>query len=178
MTFRLALSLVLVVFVSACGATRPAERGTELPTPDTTPIDHGVYETFDPSRYPEDAPTASQTDSLVHDVPAALLGNRPAEAGGSGVVFSGVGYRVQVFQSTDKQEADRAVTDAVAWWNRSAADLGLLRTPEVYTVYRAPFYRVRVGNFQTRGDAQRIQAALNSAFNGAFLVQDRVTVRR
>lgn len=167
------------LFVAACGGTRPVERGTELPTPDAAPIDHGAYETFDPSDYPETDPRAEvPQDSLVHDVPAALLNNRPTEASGSGVVYSGVGYRVQVFQSTDKGEADQAVNQAVAWWNRSAAQYSLNRTPEVYTVYRAPYYRVRVGNFRTRGDAQRLQSALGAQFNGAFIVQDRVTVRR
>lgn len=179
MPFRLASLAALLLGLSACGGTRPVERDDTLPRPSPSTIDHGDYETFDPGRYPETPPTgAASSDSLGHDVPAALLNNRSDEGTGSGVVYAGPGYRVQVFQSTSKDEADRKVNEAVAWWQRSAENLRLNDTPEVYTVYRAPYYRVRVGNFQTRDAARSFQAAIGPSFDGAFIVQDRVTVRR
>ncbi len=176
---RLLVSVLLLTGLAACSAPRPAERGDTLPRPAPTDVDHGDYETFDPGRYPDAPPTApAPADSLVHDVPPALMDGKGAAATGSGVVYAGPGYRVQVFQSTDKEAADRKVNEAVAWWRRSASRLDLGGTPEVYTVYRAPYYRVRVGNFQTRDDARAFQAAIGPVFDGAFIVQDRVTVRR
>ncbi len=175
---RLFVFLIAVAGFSACSGPRPVEREGELPTPAPATIDHSTYETFDPARYREEPPAVGTQDSVVHDVPSALLRNNSAEAGGSGVVYSGPGYRVQVFQSTDKDEADRQVNAAVAWWRQAAAERSLNRTPEVYTVYRAPYYRVRVGNFQTRDQARAFQAALGANFSGAFIVQDRVTVRQ
>ena len=65
------------------------------------------------------------------------------------------------------------VADAIAWWRR--ANDG---TPEVYTVYRAPYYRVRVGNYATRGEADRAARSVGGSFPGSFVVQDRVTVRQ
>lgn len=179
MSFRFSLLVLSLVSLSACSSTRPTEPGTQLPTPGPTTIDHSDYETFDAGQYGETPPDAADAgeDPLDHDVPATLMENRAPE-GGSGVVYAGPGYRVQVFQSTSKDEADRKVNEAVAWWRRSAGQMGLNNTPEVYTVYRAPYYRVRVGNFQTRDAARSFQSSLSLAFDGAFIVQDRVTVRR
>ena len=179
MSLRSFVFVALLAGLSACGGSRPVERGETLPRPAPSDIDHGDYETFDPGRYPETSPAAATTpDSLVHDVPALLMDPRTGEGTGSGVVYAGPGYRVQVFQSTSKEEADRKVNEAVAWWRRSASSLDLNNTPEVYTVYRAPYYRVRVGNFQTRDAARAFQAQIGPVFDGAFIVQDRVTVRR
>ncbi len=179
MPFRLPALAAFLLLLGACTTTRPAEPDAQLPRPRVEDVDHSTYETFDVGRYPDAAParTTQPSDSLAHDVPAVLLDNLAPESG-SGVVYAGPGYRVQVFQSTEKEEADRKVNEAVQWWRRQAASLDLGATPEVYTVYRAPYYRVRVGNFETRDAARSFQNAIGLAFGGAFIVQDRVTVRR
>ncbi|PSQ84464.1 MAG: hypothetical protein BRD44_00860 [Bacteroidetes bacterium QS_7_67_15] len=46
----------------------------------------------------------------------------------------------------------------------------------VHTVYRQPYYRVRVGNFTSRSEAERALQFLSSRYGDAFIVRDDVTV--
>lgn len=145
-------------------------------------------ETFDPSAYPATGQRETPaTPDVAHDVPADLLANRtpaaptaaprpstPAERPTTPrepVMRTVNGYRVQIFQSSSKDDADRRVAEAIAWWRRTNAG-----TPEVYTVYRAPYYRVRVGNYASRAEADRAARSLGGSFPGSLVVPDRVTV--
>ena len=46
----------------------------------------------------------------------------------------------------------------------------------VHTVYRQPYYRVRVGNFTSRSEAERALQFLSPRYGDAFIVRDDVTV--
>ena len=177
----------------AVAACSPARTATRTPEPERRPVAADVRptETFDPSAYPASVRTdAPAIPEVQHDVPEDLLANRtpstptppptrptpppdrpttPREP----VLRTLNGYRVQIFQSASKDEADRRVADAIAWWRRSTGG-----TPEVYTVYRAPYYRVRVGNYATRSEADRAARSIGGAFPGSLVVPDRVTVRQ
>lgn len=183
---------VLLVGVAACTPSRPVARET-VRRPAVPPgVDVRPTETFDASAYP--ATITVETPAIPdveHDVPAELLNNStppppprntppmppptpetpavPREP----VLRTVTGYRVQIFQAASKDEADRRVAEAIAWWRRTNGG-----TPEVYTVYRAPYYRVRVGNYATRVEADRAARSIGGAFPGSFVVQDRVTVRQ
>jgi hypothetical protein len=183
--FRL-LPLVLLLPVAACSSSRP-----RTPAPTRTPerppaqADYRTTETFDVAAYPLEAPADPSAPVIVHDVPAALMNgtapdslappapSRPDTPARPGALRTVTGYRVQVFQSSSKDEADRRVADAIAWWRRTQGT-----APEVYTAYRAPYYRVRVGNFATRAEASRFAGQLTGTFPSALIVQDRVTVRQ
>ena len=185
-----AVPLALACALTACSSSRPRDAGlrVEAPRP-AVDVNHAAYETFDAAPYAETAAPAAA--DVQHDVPAALLaGNAAPEPAPSTpsapsrpstgppvprptTLRTLSGYRVQVFQSTSKDEADRRVADAIAWWRRTQTG-----TPEVYTLYRAPYYRVRVGNYTNRGEASRVSGSLSGQFPNALIVQDRVTVRQ
>jgi len=74
------------------------------------------------------------------------------------------GYRIQVLGTTEKAAAD-------------SARFYLLETyPDlpVYVSYEVPIYRVRVGDFIDRAEANRWLEILRSDFRGAFIVPDQV----
>jgi hypothetical protein len=74
------------------------------------------------------------------------------------------GYRIQVLGTTEKAVAD-------------SARFYLLETyPElpVYVTYEVPIYRVRVGDFVDKAEANRWLEILRYEFRGAFIVPDQV----
>lgn len=154
------LILACFLFLAACSGPRPIEP-VAPPVRPAEPLRHAAYETFDASSYNEPAvQVITESPPVVHDVPAALLENRAAlrtsGASGSGRRVTVNGFRIQIFQSASKPDADARADQAVRWWEQQAASLNLPENPEVYTLYRAPYYRVRVGNFATRGDRKSV----------------------
>lgn len=76
------------------------------------------------------------------------------------------GYRVQVYNSQDRNEA-----------NNVKAEL-LRRFPDqkTYLLYQAPNFRVRIGNFLSQREANQLRKMLVPLFpgKGIFIVPDRV----
>ncbi|ACY48767.1 Sporulation domain protein [Rhodothermus marinus DSM 4252] len=165
----------LVFLLAGCAATRGAQE-QQGPAPEEAPIDWSAYEDFDPTRYPDPPPPPL---TVQHDVPEALMEGKA----GASAARTVEGYRVQIFLTENKATADSIYTAAVAWWRRMAAQ-GLLEgipgaqddPPPVYIVYRAPYYRIRLGNFRTREEAERLRELAARRFEGAFVTSDRVTL--
>ncbi|HET6569543.1 MAG TPA: SPOR domain-containing protein [Rhodothermales bacterium] len=174
-----ALILACSLLLAACASSR-----TTSPTRTETPekeaeeeraqvINHAAYEDFDPAPYEE----AAADSAIHHDVPEALMQGR-ADAGLAQTVR---GYRIQLTQTQDKDAADAAVNEAMVWWREQA---GLPGAPAffkqqdapVYILYRQPYYRVRVGNFASRDEAQEAAAYILLRFPGAAVVPDTVTL--
>ena len=138
------------------------------------------YEDFDVSPYDDEPPVPS--DIVEHDVPESLLeGNASSQP----VSRTGAGYRIQIYSSQDKRASDRQVEQAVAWW-REQLRAGLLddiyvddpSPPPVYQDFRQPYYRVRLGNFASRAEAQDMLQMAEQRFPSAFIVPDKVTLNR
>ncbi|MDE2996100.1 MAG: SPOR domain-containing protein [Bacteroidota bacterium] len=169
------LILLLPLWVVACSSSAPL---VDDPVDDTPsgPTTWAKVETVDMSQYPDIAPAAATP--LEHDVPLALM-NSTADDGAQ-VELSG--FRVQVFSSSEREEAVTVEDEARRWLNglsegqRNA--LGLPETVPVYSIYRQPFYRIRVGDFEFRDDASRLATTLQRRFPGALVVPDRVTIMR
>jgi hypothetical protein len=86
-------------------------------------------------------------------------------------------FQVQLFISDEKGEADRALSRALDWWEGLQEPRRDLRIPPadqdaspVRIVWKAPFYRVRVGTFASREDAETIVTAAGDTFPDAFVV--------
>ena len=92
------------------------------------------------------------------------------------------GYRIQVYTSSEKAEADAEAARASSWWESLSAGerpLGLQQDEApVAVVWRQPYYRVRVGAFASRSEAERALSLIKQRFGKAFIVPDRVTVTR
>ena len=84
------------------------------------------------------------------------------------------GFRVQVFTSGLRETAEQIRADAASWWT-SRRQYG---QPEmdVAVVYQEPYYRVRMGAFATREDAETALSIIREQYPDAFLVPERVAV--
>lgn len=89
-------------------------------------------------------------------------------------------YHVQVHMTDDKRDAVRVRGRADEWWSEQRPG----QMPSVAQVdgsdrvasieWKAPLYRVRLGPFRSREQADTVLSHARSAFPDAFVVPDRV----
>jgi hypothetical protein len=74
------------------------------------------------------------------------------------------GYRIQIYFGKDRGNAQKVAQKLKSKYPELAS--------EVYSKYMQPSWRVRVGNFYRKIDAQKLLHELNKDFEGVFLVRD------
>ncbi len=80
----------------------------------------------------------------------------------------GTGYRVQLIQTTEPEEAKDLERDAILRFDE-----------DVYRVFDPPFYKVRVGDFADWYDAEKIQKlAIQKGFREAWVVRTKVNLKK
>jgi hypothetical protein len=77
------------------------------------------------------------------------------------------GYRIQIFFDSGSNSSDRA---------RQARDEFLVKYPDIpaYVNWKAPNYRVRVGDFKTRLDAERTLQYILADYPNAWVSKDEI----
>lgn len=178
-SLRPALVLVSAALVlSACSGARPASGPAASEAPGAS---YPAYETFNPAAYPAPAPAPVPTE---HDVPARVMRGRVEVPGQTGALPTEPqprqveGYRVQIFSTASRETADRMRSEALAWWETAQRQAGAPREMEIAVAYLQPYYRVRMGAFADRAEAERALALVRQRYPEAFLVPDLVTVMR
>lgn len=176
---RLLAVLLLSLTLGLAACSGPREVGTADPTPpdEVEPAGPPAYETFDPAPY--DAEPAEEPAGVEHDVPAELMEGTIVleEPEGPRTVQ---GYRIQVFSSAEKSAADDVRDEVATWWRIAREDPGALdalpRDLPLEVVFNSPYYRVRVGAFEYRAEAETALPVLQRRFPEAFIVPDTVTI--
>ena len=81
------------------------------------------------------------------------------------------GFRVQIFFDSGNNSKKAAQT---------ARERFMEVYPEVtaYLTFKAPYYRVRVGDFRTRLEAEGFLFQLNTTYPNAFTVPDRIQIEK
>jgi len=89
-----------------------------------------------------------------------------ASSGRSGVIRSGRGYRVQIYNGNDRTRATNLKVDFMR------------RFPNVrtYMTYIQPQFRVKVGDFTTRQEAQRFAGQINTIYSPVMIVPDIIVI--
>jgi hypothetical protein len=114
---------------------------------------------------PEQAPTNT---TLYADARLDVLMKKHKTGGGSGGgIYSGRGYRVQIYSGADRNKANRMKVDFMR------------RFPGVqaYMTYVAPQFRVKVGDFRSRAEAGELYRKLGTLYNPCMIVPDMVVFR-
>ena len=87
---------------------------------------------------------------------------RSGEEGLDGVLIDG--YRVLIYFDQDKSKSEQ----------QKANFMALYREHKAYVDYMAPNYRVRVGNFRSKLEAEKLKQELIGIFPTAIVVADKI----
>ena len=149
-TFR-ALPLLALVALSACSGSQPAP-----PEPPATVA------------FPE--PAQTPPPDLVVVEPAPPPRDEPAPS------RQVEGFRVQVYASGTSAGSEQVRADAAAWWDAEQRRTGFTAPLDAYVVFLDNLYKVRMGAFTNRSDAEAALALVRTRFPDAFLLPDLVTI--
>ena len=158
-------TFLLSVTLTACGSSKSSvsgKPGSESGSREATPYD----ESFDPEtlndhwiiepRVAKTQPYTAQAEEPVKADP----GPKPREQ----VVL---GYRVQVKATTDYYKAIEVLDDA----QTKFAEL-------IYLDYEPPYYKIRLGNFTAKEEAEEYKGfAQQMGYGDAWVVQTKVVIR-
>lgn len=81
-----------------------------------------------------------------------------------GAEASASGFRVQIFTGGNRKEA----------YNAQAKFQEQFPEIRSYVIYSEPNFKVRVGDFRTRMDAEKLVEALKKSFEGMFIIQEKI----
>lgn len=82
----------------------------------------------------------------------------------SNTVVSQMGYRVQVFYGSDRKET----------FNEQAKFKAMYPKLRTYITYKEPNYHLRIGDFRTRLEAQKMMVELRPAFPTLFIFREKI----
>ena len=85
-----------------------------------------------------------------------------------GVIVSQMGFRVQVFYGSDRRQT----------FNEQARFKSAYPKLNTYITYKVPNYYLRVGDFRTRLEAQRLMNELRSTFPTLFIFREKINAPR
>ena len=154
--------LVVLGMIAGCSSSKD--------TKDDDTFYLAAFEDFDAEKHPDVVPPPPP-EITDHDIP-----DRVAAPGQNRVPRRIRGYRVQLFSSRDKQEADSEHRRAIDWWERNRYDENL-EQPPIYVEYEQPYYKVRLGDYRSREAAASDAKKVSRTFRGAFVVPAIVNTR-
>lgn len=79
-------------------------------------------------------------------------------------IFSGLGYRVQIFYGSDRRHV----------YSEQSRFSSLYPAHNTYITYKEPNYYLRVGDFRTRLEAQRLINELKPNFPTLFIFREKI----
>ncbi len=114
-------------------------------------------------------PTTSTTNVAVQPLPGEnghAAGWTPPVHRKAKMVYSGKGFRVQIYNGPDRQKAILVKTEFMRAFPG-------VRT---YLTYMSPSFRVKVGDYRNRSDAVGMWKEANSIYYPSMIVPDIVTI--
>ena len=95
--------------------------------------------------------------------PSAIATNPQTK---SGVIHSGKGFRVQIYNGNERKEANQIKVDFVK------------KFPNIktYLTYIQPQYRVKVGDYTNRANAQKFANQISKEFSPVIVVPDIIEI--
>lgn len=78
-----------------------------------------------------------------------------------------IGYRIQIFFESGNNSKNRAI------WVKNQFDGRYPQVPS-YIIFGEPYYRVRVGDFRTRIEADAFKKRIVRRYSNAFVIEDKI----
>lgn len=103
-------------------------------------------------------------DSLIERRIALNKKAAPVTIRNNGPIVSQMGYRVQIFYGSDRRET----------FNEQSRFKSVYPKINTYITYKEPNYYLRVGDFRTRLEAQRMMNELRSTFATLFIFRQKI----
>lgn len=159
------LALLALAFL-ACSGPKQALESQPDKTPNKQKAPLSYYEaTLNPSDFDDDIRTVQKRDTAGRQIDEVNI-PRDSVAVEEEILQ---GFRIQIFASASIDESNSTRVMA----------LGRLVQDSVYVVYDPPVYKVRVGDFPTRLEAnQRLSVLINNGFPDAWVVPERIVQRK
>ena len=190
--YNLLFLSILCLFVSACASTTVIKGGNSSGSGSTTTSSDGVSTTQSPSKKNEKAieedlslyrpkfKSANESElqsvktstTATSDVPLHV--NKRLDAildtiamRNKSVKFAN-GFRIQIYVGNDRKSAD----DAKIYTYQ--------KYPEIYPYlsYQQPIYKVKIGDFLSRMDAERYYSDIKDLYPSAMILPDRVEIKK
>ncbi len=179
MSSRLPLFLFFVVIVVGCAPTAPVVVNRKPSAPINTssqsydedlsivrPRYKDTPITNNSTKKPEPKPTTlSQPLQLVNKQVDAILDTISIQ---NRALRFAVGYRIQIYAGNLRTEAD----DAKLFVYQNYPEL----LP--YIAFTSPTYRVKVGDFMNKLDAERYLQQVRQQFSSAIILQDKIDLKK
>lgn len=110
--------------------------------------------------------SASNTGVVLHADPRLAVLEKKQKNVQLGVIRSGKGFRVQIYNGNDRVKATQIKIDFMK------------RFPGVrtYLTYVQPQFRVKVGDFRTRAEAGEFYQKVNTLYSPCMIVPDFIVV--
>lgn len=166
---RRSISFILIIVFTVgffgCKATEKTTEGDEPPTDEKlTQTDSEIRSLLDDTR--------SQLSDLYlsqkQEIPKAFL-----QAGSSDKELNSNpydGFRVQILSTRNKELADSVASAFQLWADTTIAGY----QAGVYQSFRQPYYKVRVGDFHEREQANQFSRLVKYVYPDAWVVHDRI----
>jgi hypothetical protein len=78
-----------------------------------------------------------------------------------------IGWRIQIFFDSGNNSKSKA-------YSKKGVFMSMFPDMSVYLMFQSPYYKVRVGDFRTRMDAEGFKQKLLGEFPDAFVVKDEI----
>jgi hypothetical protein len=166
-----------MLLLAACSGSGSTVQGPSNADVEQPVIDLSGTETFESGSYEIEPPSIS--GDIDHDVPDELMAG---DEGDNRTLRTVSGFRIQIHSTLVKDEAVEKETQANLWWDTLSDEqrhegLGTSEL-DIYLHFQSPYYRVRVGNFDRRSEAETALALIREVFPSAFIAVDTVNVFR
>jgi len=99
-------------------------------------------------------------------VDSLIQGYVTTGSGKSGEATSLEGYRIQIFSGSDRKDA----YDAQAKFQERYPGIG------TYLTYRSPDFKVHIGDFRSRLEAEKMMQELKNRFTGLFIIPEKINL--
>ncbi len=156
-----AIAILVACLFLGCASPKPAKRPA---------AEIGAIRNFEQMNEDFDPTALSDDDIRIEDVnvtptsPEDVADNPDLAAKDSLVT----GYRIQLRQTEDAEEAKNVQKDAILRFNY-----------DVYRVFDPPFYKVRVGDFLNWYDAEKLQKlAIQKGYHEAWVIRTKVNLKK